>query len=377
MPWKVVPVSDIRLAFVHQVRSLGQPVTATCRKFGISRKTGYKWLKRFAENSTAELIDRSRRPQHSPTRTPQAVEDRILAVRDRYGWGPRKIRAHLKALISDFPSVRTCAAILKRCGRLKIPEPAAPLQFFERGAPNELWQCDFKGPLEVQRRRVAPFTILDDHSRFLLRLRACLNQTMAAAWEVLWDAFGEYGLPDAILCDNAFRGSTNVALATVSWFDSRLLRLDIKPLHGRPYHPQTQGKVERFHGTLERELWPKVRRDTVPHFDSDCEQWRYSTYNLVRPHEALADTPPIYRYQPSPRKRPAVLPELSYPVGSIIRKVGMVGDVRWRTYRLLVGRGLVGDTVRLEETNSEVVVYYAKAAVRRIPFCALLPDTLL
>lgn len=231
MPWKVVPVSDIRLAFVHHVRSLGRPVAAACREFGISRKTGYKWLKRFAQDPTAKLLDRSRRPHRSPKQTAADLEGRILAVRDRFGWGPRKIRAHLTQTIADLPSTRTCAAILKRCGRLKISQPAAPLQFFERGAPNELWQCDFKGPLEIQRRRVTPFTILDDHSRFLLRLKACTSQTMAVAWDILWDAFGEYGLPDAILCDNAFRGTTNVKLASISWFDSRLLRLNIKPLH--------------------------------------------------------------------------------------------------------------------------------------------------
>lgn len=135
--------------------------------------------------------------------------------------------------------------------------------------------------------------------------------------------------------------------------------------------------MERLHGTLERELWPKVRRDTLEHFDSDCEHWRYWTYNLVRPHEALADLPPLRRYRPSLRNRPAELPELTYPAGAVLRKISAVGDVRWRKYRLLIGRGLAGDTVRVEETASDVAVYYAQTVVRRIPFSALIPDTFL
>lgn len=376
MPWKVVPVSDIRLSFVHLVRSLGKPVAAACREFGISRKTAYKWLKRFDADSSQCLHNHPCRPHCSPAQTAADIEQQVLAVRDRFGWGPRKIRALLIHDNVPVPSIRTCSNILRRNGRVQPARPAEePLQFFERSAPNQLWQCDFKGPLEVERRRIAPFTVLDDHSRFLLALRACTEQTTRSAWQILWDVFGEYGLPDEILCDNFFGCQTVVHLPSTSWFESRLLRLNIRCIHGRPYHPQTQGKIERLHGTLERELWPLVRRDCIQHFDTDCDLWRCRTYNPIRPHEALADRPPLTRYRPSARRRPDKLPDLVYDPAAVVRKVSSVGDIRWRNCRILIGRGLVGDTVRVEETDHEVLVYYAQTIVRRLAFKVLKPDT--
>src|SRR5205085_7174456 len=156
---------------------------------------------------------------------------------------------------ADLPSARTCAAILARHGRVAGPAAAAepPVQRFERDAPNQLWQVDHKGPVEVERRAVAPLTVIDDHSRYCLAFRPLDDKTMATAFAVLWDVFGDAGLPEAILSDNAFN-TTGVAAPGLSWFDSRLLRLGIRPAHGRPYHPQTQGKCERLNGTGAREF---------------------------------------------------------------------------------------------------------------------------
>src|SRR5262249_45991116 len=156
--------------------------------------------------------------------------------------------------------------------------------------------------------------------------------------------FGDVGLPEQLLCDNAFSTAKNSGVG-LSAFDAWLIRLGIRPTHGRPYHPQTQGKVERFHGTLEAELWPHVRRDAIGHFAADCEAWR-PVYNAIRPHEALGDEPPVTRWRPSPRPRPDRVPEMTYPAGSEVRRVGQVGDVRWRCYRILAGRGLAGEPVR-------------------------------
>src|SRR5476649_2768109 len=145
MPWKGVTVPDRRVAFVYLVREGKSPVAAACRTFGISRKTGYKWLKRY--QPAVPLVDLSRRPRHSPARTDDAIEAAILEVRDQYGWGPRKIRAFLVTQLRlELPSIRTVANILTRHDRIKPPKPAPqPIQFFERSEPNELWQCDFKG----------------------------------------------------------------------------------------------------------------------------------------------------------------------------------------------------------------------------------------
>jgi hypothetical protein len=377
MPWKVEPVAELRLAFVHTVRSLRLPVAEACRRYGISRKTGYKWLARYARDPTAPLLDQSRRPHGSPRRTARELEAAVLQARDDFGWGPRKIRAYLAPRLPALPSVRTCAQILERHGRIGArPAEAVPVPF-ARGNPNELWQCDFKGPLEVARRRTATFTVLDDHSRFLLALQGRFEQTTRTAWAILWEVFEEFGLPDAILCDRAFGSTCTPHLPSLSWFESRLVRLGIRCLHGRPYHPQTQGKVERLHGTLEREVWPGVRRDSLANFNTDLQAWRTEIYNPLRPHEALGDRPPLACYRPSSRPRPSTLPEPAYPPNSLLRRVGEVGDIRWRKYRILIGRGLAGETVRIEEGGDEVRVYYCAHRVRAIAHTQLRPDTFL
>ena len=189
---------------------------------------------------------------------------------------------------------------------------------------------------------------------------------MLTAWNVLWQLFGDVGLPDAILCDNAF-GTHTPGIRTISWFEAQLLRLGIRPLHGRPYHPQTQGKVERFHGTLTREVWPRVRRDTLPNFTADLEAWRVNVYNSVRPHEAIGDQPPVTRWTPCLRRRPDALPPVLYPPDADIRKVTSTGDVSWRSCKLLVGRGLIGQWVRVDEDDHEVTLTYANHEIRRIP----------
>ncbi len=373
MPWEVHPVSEIRLAFVHQVLSLHTPVSAACRAFGISRKTGHKWLRRYRAAPDQALTDQARRPRSSPARTAPPLAKAVLQVRDDFGWGPRKIHAYLTRRGLALPSARTVAAILKRSGR--VGPPPAPPPRFERGRPNELWQCDFKGYLEVARRRVYPFTLLDDHSRYPFAVHPCADQTLQAAWDVLWRVFGAVGLPEELLCDNAFGNKPQ--LPGLSWFEARLIRLGIRPLHGRPYHPQTQGKLERLHRTLEDEVWPRVRRDALGPFTQDVERWRSAVYNSLRPHEALGDRPPLTRWRPSPRPRPAQLPAVTYPPGSALRKVASGGGISWHNCRILAGCGLAGEWVRVEERDHEVVVFYASKEVRRVPAGALARGRLL
>jgi len=364
MPWSTNTVSELRTAFVHAVRTAGRSVTQAAKDFGISRKTAYKWLTRF--DAQLSLADRSRKPHRSPTRTRDQLETAVLAVRDQFGWGPRKIVAYLRNHDQPAPPVRTAAAILLRHSRITARStPESADQRFERPESNQLWQVDFKGYAEVERRKVYPLTVLDDHSRFLLALRPCTDLTMNTAWNVLWEVFGEYGLPEAILCDNAF-GNPREAPG-VSWFEARLLRLGIRPIHGRPYHPQTQGKVERLHGTLEREVYTRLDTSTLAAFTAGLDQWRQGVYNPLRPHEALGDVPPIMRWSPSPRVRPAELPEVIYPQGSVLRRVASNGQFRYRGGRVLAGHGLVGEDVRIEEADGCVSVFFADKELRRIP----------
>jgi transposase InsO family protein len=354
-------------------------VSAAATRFGVSRKTAHKWLRVFDAdpNATASaLTDRSRRPAHSPGRTDADIQSKALALRDRHNWGARKIHFVLKRDSQSVPSIRTVSAILHRNRRIKPTLPTPPLQRFERAQPNELWQVDFKGPLEVDRKQITPLTVLDDHSRYLLAFQSCTDRTMATAWNILWHVFGQVGLPRQILCDNAF-GARGQRPAGLSWFDSRLVRLGIIPSHGRPYHPQTQGKVEALHRSADRELLEfNARKDNPLDFQQDCDAYRH-LYNTFRPHQALGDQPPVLRWIPSPRPRPSVLPKIAYPAGSVLRRVSDGGRIVFKNYRILCGLGIEGDLVRVEERNTEIAVFYCEKQIRCLSHDQLKRDIIL
>jgi transposase InsO family protein len=383
MPWKALSMYEQRLALIHRIVTLKQAVGKVAKEFGVSRKTVHKWLRRYRRHES--VADRPRRPKRSPGKTCPQTEDQVLDIRRRHNWGPRKIHRLLinqqqqqqqqqqcvpcdPPLGAGVPSLRTVARILTRndcvgsnADASTTTTPPPPNQFFERGAPNQLWQLDHKGPIEVARQRVWPLSVLDDCSRYCLCFQRVCDTGHQATWDVLWQLFERYGLPDSILCDNAF-----AAPVGLSWFDARLVRLQIQPMHGRPYHPQTQGKVERFNGTAKRELLDfSARRDSFEHFDEDAERFRM-VYNTIRPHEALGDVPPISRWKSSVRLRPPHLPEVSYPPGTITRRVSQVGDFHYRNARIVVGRSLARQQVRIEERQADIGVYYCWKLVRVI-----------
>jgi transposase InsO family protein len=177
-----------------------------CRRFGISRKTGYKWFKRYQEKGDDGLEDQSRKPQNSPLHTSKVVEDRILAVRDKHPtWGGRKIAARLITLgMKTVPAASTITAILNRHGKIDPQESSKHKAFkrFEALHPNDLWQMDFKGHFGIRKGRCHPLTLLDDHSRYSLAVRACENEQGETVKNELIRIFQCYGLPMSILCDN-------------------------------------------------------------------------------------------------------------------------------------------------------------------------------
>ena len=378
MPWKgVVTVSEQRVAFVHRVLDQGATISQACREFGIARKTGHKWIQRFCQQPHQPLADQSRRPRYSPNQTPKGLVEKILAVRDRHHWGAAKIHAFLTRREVPLPSARTVHAILQRNARLNDPpERLEALQRFERTRPNDLWQLDFKGPVEVQRQRAYPLTILDDHSRYLLRLVPCRDLRLTTAWNALWELFADVGLPDALLCDNQFRPH-NADQVGLGWFDARLIRLKIRPIHGRPYHPQTQGKVERLHRTLSEEVFPHLDRSSWRLFSQGLDRWRTSTYNAIRPHQALGMDVPVNHWRPSARPCPQQLPTLSYPPGSQLRRVQSAGWITFRSCRVLVGAGVAGDHVRIEEQEQTLAIYYGDQCIRTVALNALNRHTVL
>ena len=277
MPWQEVSTVLLRQEFVMLASVEGANVRALCRRYTISPKTGYKWLARYRRQGRAGVTDRSRRPHRSPTRTLPALEQAVLAVRAAHPvWGGRKIRAVLVARgHPTLPSPSTMTAILQRHGQI-APE-AAPQhtawQRFEHDAPNRLWQMDFKGHFALLAGRCHPLTVLDDHSRFAVGLQACGDETGRTVQARLIACFRRYGLPEALLVDNGPPWGSDAAhphTPLTAW----LIRLGVRIRHGRPYHPQTQGKDERFHRTLKAEvLGTRVLRD-LAHCQREFDRWR-------------------------------------------------------------------------------------------------------
>ena len=297
MPWKEKTVMEQRKEFIEQAAECTN-FSALCREYGISRKTGYKWLNRFREDGS--VSDRSRRPKHPHTKTAPVIEAAVLAMREENpSWGGRTIHAVLEADgIKGLPSAKTCSNILKRNGCIKPEESLKhrAYQRFEREQCNSLWQTDFKGDFGLlDGSRCYPLDILDDHSRFCIRTEP--KNSATGVKESFIQAFQEYGLPDAILSDHGsqfagFKGG-------YTHFERWLMDLDILPIHGRIMHPQTQGKIERFHRTMKAELLREPfldLKDAKKHF----ARWRWK-YNEIRPHSALNMKTPASVYTPSKR----------------------------------------------------------------------------
>jgi transposase InsO family protein len=366
VPWNLqTPPGEQREAFVALLAGRTCSFAEACARFGISRKTGYKWRQRAASPQPQPLLDRPRRPRHCPGRIPPQQERRILEVRDLRSWGARKIHASLRQQGQEVPSARTVHAALARNGRVAPRHPAPPPRPFERPIPNELWQIDYKGPLRVEGKSRYLLSVLDDHSRYALALALCPDQTMATAWPVLWDLFGGVGLPEAILSDNGFAPRGPAAFG-LSWLEARLSRLGVLTPHGRPYHPQTQGKVERWHRTLGDELFGRLDWSSEAKLVEQIERWRRDVYNAQRPHEALGYAAPASRWYASARPRPGRLPAVTYPAGMETRKVMQKGEVSWRGTEILVGAGLYGERVGVQERDGEVVLLYGQREIRRL-----------
>jgi len=311
-----------RREFVRLAMMEGVNRRELCRRFGISPEIGYKWLGR-ARAGDADLADRSRRPHDSPSRCPEATEAAILAVRQTHpAWGARKIKAWLEARGTWAPAVSTVHEVLRRHGRIE-PYPEAPGKAwtrFEKEAPNLLWQMDFKGWVRLTSgERCHPLTLLDDHSRFSPALRACADQTGPTVKGHLERAFKTHGLPDAFFVDN---GPPWGEPSGERWtrLEVWLLKLGVKVLHSRPYHPQSRGKIERFHRSLAAEVFALRAFDNLAQVQRALDRWR-ETYNHERPHQALDQACPASRYRPSPRTMPERLPTPEYDADDIVRTV--------------------------------------------------------
>jgi transposase InsO family protein len=365
MPWQEQSLMTVREEFVRLAQQEEVPITELCRRYGISRKTGYKWLARAAAGETS-WADRSRRPRTSPRTTAPEIEARVLALRDAHpAWGGRKLH-HVLLQQEEVPppAASTITAILRRHGRLPpLARPSHAYQRFEHPAPNALWQVDFMGQPALPTGKVHPLTVLDDHSRFALAVVACPHQQVALVQEHLTTTFRRYGLPQRILTDN---GSPwrDPGASGLTALEAWLLRLGIAISHGRPYHPQTQGKVERLHRTLWAEVVGIRALPDLATAQARFDAWR-TIYNQQRPHEALDYAVPASRYRPSPWPFPEEVPPIVYGPDDVVRRVYHPGRISFRGRQYFIGHGLIGLPVALRPTGKEGVwtVWYCQRQV--------------
>jgi putative transposase len=361
MPWVARSIVEERYRFVEVVESGEYSVTEACRVFGISRPTGYKWLRRYAEEGWEGLRDRSRAPHSCPHRTSERAEREILEAWSVHSdWGPKKLRRwwlrrHRGA---EWPAASTVGVVLERNGRTRkrrrrasvSPHPGRPR--VEAGGPNELWTSDFKGEFRTRDGRWCyPLTVADQSSRYLLGCRALPSTGMIGVRPTLERIFAEYGLPRAILTDNGPPFASAAGLGRLSRLSVWWIRLGIVPLLIEPGHPEQNGRHERMHRTLKLRLRPAAAscRGQQRIFD----RFR-AEFNDERPHEGLGGRTPADVYRASPRPFPRQLPPLEYASDWEVRRVCGNGCMKWHDEFVFISRVLIGEYIGLRETGDGI-----------------------
>lgn len=342
MPWESKTVEELRKEFIIASKTTSN-FSSLCREFGITRKTGYKWIARAEE--TNDLSDRSHARKNISNKTDKETENLILSVRkDNPAWGGKTIR---QVLVNqgheDLPCVKTCNNILKRNGCISEEESLKhkPFVRFERDKCNQMWQTDFKGDFALlDGTRCFPLDILDDHSRFSIKIAAKPN-TLGVA-DSFREAFYEYGMPDSVLSDNGwtFRGFRN----GYTHFEKWLMNHDILPIHGRIMHPQTQGKIERFHRTMKTELLNQNKFKDILDADRGLQEWRMK-YNNLRPHEALNMKCPAEVYIPSDRTYIDNIKKFEYGGQHHVIKVNSWGYVRFNGWQVYLSETMINENI--------------------------------
>ena len=364
MGWKTTNVQQQRVEFVVTANRREHSFGQLCAAAGISRPTGYRWLRRFQSQGLAGMEEDSRRPRHSPQRTPVAVEERVVAMRrERPDWGARKMACVLREQGVCLP-VSTVHRIFLRYDLVReVDRRGRAEKRFERERPNELWQMDFKGPKGWD-QPVGPLSVLDDHSRYVLALENTGSTRAEPVRAVLERVFAESGVPEAMLMDHGTPWFNTQGRLGWSQFTVWLMDQDVALLFSGIGHPQTQGKVERFHRTLTAAL---LRRGCPKegHRQAWLDDYKYE-YNHVRPHEALRMRKPGEVWHKSPRSYGPSRPRWSYPMGSLVNEVDRFGYTRWEGRRHYISKALAGREVGLLSVEQRTLAYYRRTLVCEI-----------
>jgi putative transposase len=385
MPWKASSVVDERARFVVECEQGWLPISQLCRIYGISRQTGYEWLRRFRQFGVAGLQDVGRAPLRHPNQKPAEMVEAVLKSRRVHmTWGPRKLRQLLRDSAAEvaWPALSTMGVMIARAGlalpqkkRRKVPPYTQP--FAAADAPNRVWCMDFKGWFRARDgTRIDPLTVTDAYSRYLLRCQTVEKTATEQVHAILEAAFREYGMPEAMRSDNGAPFASR-AIAGLSRLSVYLMKLGIVPERIQPGHPEQNGRHERMHRTLKQET------ASPPAATARAQQRAFDRfrreYNEERPHEALDLQTPAARYETSARAYPARVPEPEYPATMEVRKVRDRGAISWRGHRhVFLSETLIGERVGLEQIDDECwKVYFAafpialfdsrELAMRRLP----------
>jgi len=374
MPWRVETPMSQRLEFVEAFARGHWSMSELCARFGISRKTGYKWWQRYQAEDAASFRERSRRPHTMPTRLDGDCAALFLHTRQAHPtWGPRKLLAYLirrQPRRTEWPVASTIGALLKREGlvraRRRRPHPGHPGRHLTpMDAPNALWTIDFKGQFKLGSGAYCyPLTIVDGYSRYLLACQGLPSTAGVGARGVMERLFQANGLPDRIRSDNGAPFAT-CALGRLSALSVWWLKLGITPELIQPAHPEQNGRHERMHRTLKAEATRPAAsspRGQQRRFDAFREE-----YNTERPHEALGQQPPAAHYRPSPRPYPRHVRSPEYPRHFETRYVSTNGGIRWHHRWVNVSHVLAEEYVGLEEVADGVwSVYFGDLLLGRL-----------
>jgi putative transposase len=355
MGWMETCAVDQRMRFVIAVETGDEPFAAVCRRFGVSRKAGYKWLERYREGGVEALYDRSRARLRQPDAIADEIADLCLAVRQTHPtWGPVKVRAWLERRVPEigWPAASTIGALFDRAGLTvkrarRQHTPPSGLPFAQCGRANDVWCIDFKGWfLTGDGTHCEPLTLSDAYSRYLLRCQAMARTDTDHVWPVLDAAFREFGLPHRLRSDNgspfASRGAGGLSRLSV-----QVIKAGVVPERIAPGKPQQNGRLERLHLTLLRDTAkPPARnlRDQIERFRTFQR-----VYNEERPHAALGNDTPAEHYAVSPRRFDGVLREPEYGSDHVVRRVRHNGEIRWQNSTIYITAALVGEPVGLVE----------------------------
>mgnify|MGYP004469518957 CR=1 FL=1 len=369
MAWQERTVENMREEFVRRVLAKEQSKAALCREYGISRPTGDKWLQRFRDEES--LSDRSRAPLTQARRVPQETEALIVGMRQKYpALGAVKIRKIMENEgYQSLPSARTFNNIFHRHDLItkEASQAASHHKRFEKSQPNDMWQADFKGHFQMQNgQRCHPLNVLDDCSRYCLCSEALTSETFNAVKPVFERLFTEYGLPFSLLCDNGNPWGTPQSMGYTA-FEVWLMELGILTIHGRPLHPQTQGKEERYNRSFTRECLNGNTFLDIPDSQSKFDEYR-RFYNNTRPHCALELNVPASVFQNSARQFPGKVQEWEYGPEYQQCKVSATGYFCYGGHRYFLSEGFRDKKIGVRESSlpGQITLVFRQFRIGRI-----------